>query len=194
VIRQMIVELADGNADLAHLFIEQVLRKSFTRTAPFDLLFRYRDLLEVLLELRVAQRLGHVADAPVPADGRDAPAEVFVDPLGPDAHLGAIVGIVGPQLDCRWVRVLEVLADYRAFGHDAAAVVERRNLSARIDRLEPVAVMLELRWIEPMDGEVPIELELLEERQHGLERVGHGAETVEFEHGAVPLKIFAQSL
>jgi hypothetical protein len=84
--------------DLAHLLVEQVLREAFARAAPLDLLLGDRDVLEVRLERLVAQRLGHVADAAVPADRRDAPAEVLVDPLGPHAHLRAVVGSSGRSL------------------------------------------------------------------------------------------------
>src|SRR5690606_35920381 len=56
------------------------------------------------------------------------------------------------------------------------------NLAARVNRLIPVGVMLELGRFQPMDRKVASELELLEQREHRLHRVCHWAETIEFEH------------
>src|SRR5690606_23572916 len=80
------------------------------------------------------------------------------------------------------MRVLEVFTDYGTFRHDTAVVFERRSLAARVNRLIPVGVMLELRRFQPMDRKVASELELLEQREHRLHRVCHWAETIEFEH------------
>jgi hypothetical protein len=89
----------------------------------------------------------------------------------------------GPQADRGRVRVFEVLADHRAFGDDPPVIRERGDLAARVDRLEPVAVMLELARVEPVDGELAPELELLEQREHRLQRIGHRPEAVERQHG-----------
>ena len=58
-------------------------------------------------------------------------------------------------------------------------VVERRNLAPRIDRLEPVAVMLELGGIELIVLETQA---LFVQGKQGLQRVGAWSETVQLEH------------
>src|SRR3712207_9519628 len=73
------------------------------------------------------------ADRAVPTDRGDAPAEVFVDPLGPHAHLRAVVAAFRAKAHLRRMLVFEVFADDGALGHDPAAVVERDRKSTRLN-------------------------------------------------------------
>ena len=75
--------------------------------------------------------------------------------------------------------IFEVFADDRGLDDDLAVVVQRRHLAARIDGLEPVFVVFELRRVEETTGELEA---LLIESEHGLQGVGAGAEAIEREH------------
>ena len=186
--RQARFELPDRVGDLAHLLVEHLLREALARAPPLDLLLLQRDVRHHLVELGFAEVLHHVADHAVPADGRHAPAEVLVDPLGPHAHLRLAVGVDRAQRRAGRQLVLEVFADHRRLGDDLAVVVEHRHLAVGIDLLEPVRVVLELAGVQ----EHALELQaLLVEREQGLERIRAGSEAVERQHvftpaGAIP--------
>ncbi len=133
----------------------------------------------MLFERRVRQAPRQRPDAPVPADGRDAPAEVLVHPLGPDAHLGGQVGVLGPERRRVYEDVFKIFADHRGFGDDPAVVVEGWDLAVGVDLLEPVGVLLERPGAQEAAGELE---PLFAQRQEGLQRVGRGPEAVEVEH------------
>jgi hypothetical protein len=100
----------------------------------------------VFLELGIGQALRHVADAAMPADRGDAPAEVFVHPLGPDAHLRPPKLSAG-RSDLGRVCVFR----YSQITVDLVTtfpVHQRRHLPARVDGLEPVRMMLENRRVQ----------------------------------------------
>jgi hypothetical protein len=46
----MVIEARDRKGDLAHFLVEQILREAFARAAPFDLLFKDGDGLDLFLK------------------------------------------------------------------------------------------------------------------------------------------------
>ena len=178
------LELAHRISHLAPLLLEHRLAETFTGIAPFHLLLEHRHPRHVGFEL-VLRHVAHEQLAQLlPAQGRDAPAEIFVDELGPDAHLGAPVEVLRPQRHLVGEAAVEIFADHGGFG-DHAAVVDgqRRHLAAGIDLHEFRIVLLELREV---DEAVDVFDVLLGQHQQRLQRIRAGAAVIKLQAHLIP--------
>src|SRR6185312_12343801 len=147
--REIAFELLDRVAHLAPLFLEHRLAEARARVAPFDLLLMDRHARDIGFELV----LWHVAHEQLaerfPTERGHAPAEILVDELRPDAHMRAPVEILWPERHLVRKALVEIFADHRGFGDDAAILDNQcRNLPAWIDLHEFRIVLLELREID----------------------------------------------